>query len=63
MLDNKRINRSSNDYRALGLGISRQIDANTTNAVILYDYEVQGLGSSGLGFFALSIDGLSWVVS
>ena len=36
---------------------------NRPDAVILYDYEVQGLGSSGLGFFALSIDGLSWVVS
>ena len=34
--DNKRINRSSNDNRALGLGISRQIFVNTTNAVILY---------------------------
>ena len=31
----KRINRSSNDHRALGLGISRQIYVNTTNAVIL----------------------------
>ena len=35
MLDNKRINRSSNDNRALGLGILRQIYVNTTNAVIL----------------------------
>ena len=34
--DNKGINRSSNDYRALGLGISRQTYVNTTNAVILY---------------------------
>ena len=36
MLDNKRINRSSNGCRALGLGIYWQIYANTTNAVILY---------------------------
>ena len=35
MLDNKRMNRSSNDNRALGLKIYWQIYANTTNAVIL----------------------------
>ena len=36
MPDNKGINRSSNDHRALGLGIYWQIYVNTTNAVILY---------------------------
>ena len=32
--DNKEMNRSSNDTRALGLGNTRQTLANTTNAVI-----------------------------
>ena len=35
MLDNKKLNRSSNDRRALGLGNTWQFDANTTNAVNL----------------------------
>ena len=43
MPDNKRINRSSNDTRALGLGIFRQIYVNTTNAVILYVISLQSM--------------------
>ena len=35
MADNKKLNRSSNDRRALGLGNTWQFDANNTNAVNL----------------------------